>query len=179
LDLVKEINDSIKAELEQKIKNKNIEIDVINDCIDEQCWIYADRLRLNQIINNLMGNAIKFTNQNGKIHIIIENISNLDKRVTGERKNGIASSKNCIEEKREDNKTKDEIFVSISDTGKGISPQIMPKLFEKFITGSNTGTGLGLYIARKLVEAMGGRICAFNNNDGVGSTFVFSLPRGD
>ena len=178
LDLVKEINDSIKTELEQKIKNKNIEIDIINDCIDEQCWIYADRLRLNQIINNLMGNAIKFTNQNGKIHIIIENISNLDKRVTGERKNDIDSSKNCIEEKREDNKTKDEIFVSISDTGKGISPQIMPKLFEKFITGSSTGTGLGLYITRKLVEAMGGRICAFNNNDGVGSTFVFSLPRG-
>ncbi len=178
LDLVKEINDSIKTELEQKIKNKNIEIDVINDCIDEQCWIYADRLRLNQIINNLMGNAIKFTNQNGKIHIIIENISNLDKRVTGERKNDIDSSKSCIEEKREDNKAKDEIFVSISDTGKGISPQIMPKLFEKFITGSSTGTGLGLYITRKLVEAMGGRICAFNNNDGVGSTFVFSLPRG-
>ncbi len=179
LDLVKEINDSIKTELEQKIKNKNIEIDVINDCIDEQCWIYADRLRFNQIINNLMGNAIKFTNQNGKIHIIIENNSNLDKRVTGERKNDIESSKPCIEEKREDNKTKDEIFVSISDTGKGISPQIMPKLFEKFITGSGTGTGLGLYITRKLVEAMGGRICAFNNNDGVGSTFVFSLPRGD
>ena len=179
LDLVKEINDSIKTELEQKIKNKNIEIDVINDGIDEQCWIYADRLRLNQIINNLMGNAIKFTNQNGKIRIMIENISNLDKRVTGERKNDIDSSKNCIEEKREDNKAKDEIFVNISDTGKGISPQIMPKLFEKFITGSNTGTGLGLYITRKLVEAMGGRICAFNNNDGVGSTFVFSLPRGD
>ena len=69
--------------------------------------------------------------------------------------------------------------MSISDTGKGISPQIMPKLFEKFITGSGTGTGLGLYITRKLVEAMGGRICAFNNNDGVGATFVFSLPRGD
>ena len=178
LDLVKEINDSIKTELEQKIKNKNIEIDVINDCIDEQCWIYADRLRFNQIINNLMGNAIKFTNQNGKIHIIIENNSNLDKRVTGERKNDIESSKPCIEEKREDNKAKDEIFVSISDTGKGISPQIMPKLFEKFITGSGTGTGLGLYITRKLVEAMGGGVCAFNNNDGVRSTFVFSLPRG-
>ena len=64
--------------------------------------------------------------------------------------------KTAFEEKREDNKTKDEIFVSISDTGIGISSQIMPKLFEKFITGSSTGTGLGLYITRKLVEAIGG-----------------------
>ena len=53
----------------------------------------------------------------------------------------------------------------------------MPRLFEKFITGSDTGTGLGLYITRNLVEAHGGRIWAFNNKDGVGSTFVFSLPK--
>ena len=52
LDLVKVINDSIKTELEQKIKNKNIEINFINECIDEQCWTCADKSRLNQIINN-------------------------------------------------------------------------------------------------------------------------------
>ena len=69
------------------------------------------------------------------------------------------------------------MIISISDTGKGISPQIMPKLFEKFNTGSNTGTGLGLYITRNLVEAHGGRICAFNNDNGLGSTFVFTLPK--
>ena len=49
-------------------------------------------------------------------------------------------------------------------------------LFEKFMTNSDSGIGLGLYISKKLVEVMGGRIWAFNNSDGVGSTFVFSLP---
>jgi signal transduction histidine kinase len=52
-------------------------------------------------------------------------------------------------------------------------------MFEKFITGSDKGTGLGLYITKKLVEAHGGRIWAFNNNDGIGSTIVFTLPKAD
>ena len=73
----------------------------------------------------------------------------------------------------------EEVFVSISDAGKGISSQVLPRLFEKFVTDSDTGTGLGLYITRNLVEAHGGRIWAYNNNDGLGSTFVFSLPRFD
>lgn len=83
------------------------------------------------------------------------------------------------EEKMEGNKGREQILVGISDTGKGISPDIMPKIFEKFITGSTTGTGLGLYITRNLVEAHGGRIWAFNNADGIGSTFVFTLPKAD
>jgi signal transduction histidine kinase len=69
------------------------------------------------------------------------------------------------------------VYIGISDTGKGISPKILPKLFEKFTTDSEFGPGLGLYITKKLVEAHGGRIWAFNNNDGIGSTFVFSLRR--
>jgi signal transduction histidine kinase len=74
-------------------------------------------------------------------------------------------------------KEEEMIYVGISDTGKGISSKILPKLFEKFTTDSDFGTGLGLYITKRLVEAHGGRIWAFNNNDGIGSTFVFSLPR--
>jgi signal transduction histidine kinase len=181
LNLVKEINDSLKIELDQKIKDKNIKINFINECINEQCLIYADKSRLNQIINNLIGNAIKFTNQNGTINIIIkENASNLSELGVGNKKAIVDSIKDDSEEKmKEGNKGRKQILVGISDTGKGISPQIMPKLFEKFITGSTTGTGLGLYITRNLVEAHGGRIWAFNNTDGVGSTFEFTLPKAD
>ena len=92
-------------------------------------------------------------------------------------------------EKTKDNKIKSaniekkdnikEIFVAVSDSGKGISPEILPRLFEKFNSNSAAGTGLGLYISKKLIEAMEGRIWAFNNADGKGSTFVFSLPKFD
>ncbi|CAN5622290.1 hypothetical protein BH23THE1_BH23THE1_25840 [soil metagenome] len=180
LDLVKEINDSIKTELQQKIKDKNIEINFINEFINEQCWIYADKSRLNQIINNLIGNATKFTNQNGEIDIMIkENASIISELGVGNKKTIAESINGDNEEKMEGNKGREQILVGISDTGKGISPDIMPKIFEKFITGSTTGTGLGLYITRNLVEAHGGRIWAFNNADGIGSTFVFTLPKAN
>ena len=74
------------------------------------------------------------------------------------------------------NEVAERVYVAISDSGKGISPSVLPRLFEKFNTDSDVGTGLGLYISKKLVEALGGRIWAFNNNDGIGSTFVFNLP---
>jgi signal transduction histidine kinase len=87
------------------------------------------------------------------------------------------SGDNWIGEQRNSERDEEMVYVGISDTGKGISSKIMPKLFEKFTTDSEFGTGLGLFITKKLVEAHGGRIWAFNNNDGIGSTFVFSLPR--
>jgi signal transduction histidine kinase len=69
-----------------------------------------------------------------------------------------------------------EIFVSVSDVGTGIDPEIMPKLFTKFATKSNTGTGLGLYISKSIIEAHGGRIWAKNNPDSKGAAFTFTLP---
>ncbi|HZA08257.1 MAG TPA: HAMP domain-containing sensor histidine kinase, partial [Nitrososphaeraceae archaeon] len=69
-----------------------------------------------------------------------------------------------------------EVIISIKDTGTGIDPDILPRLFTKFATTSNTGTGLGLFISKSIVQAHGGRIWAGNNSDGKGATFYFSLP---
>ena len=66
---------------------------------------------------------------------------------------------------------------SIKDTGTGIDPEIVPRLFEKFASKSYHGTGLGLFISKNIVEAHGGKIWAENNKDGErGATFYFSLP---
>jgi signal transduction histidine kinase len=69
-----------------------------------------------------------------------------------------------------------EVIVSVRDTGSGIDPEVYRKLFSKFITKSDRGTGLGLFISKSIIESHGGRIWAENNQDGSGATFYFSLP---
>jgi two-component system, OmpR family, sensor histidine kinase VicK len=108
--------------------------------------VFADRTRINQVISNLLNNAIKFTDK-GFIDIIIEK-----------------------------KYTENKINISIKDTGCGIDKIILPKLFSKFTTKSKGGTGLGLYISKNIIKAHGGQIYANNNKDGKGSTFGFSLP---
>ena len=73
-------------------------------------------------------------------------------------------------------KVDDEIIVKVKDSGSGVDPEIFPKLFEKFASKSDKGTGLGLYISKNITEAHGGRIWAQNNPDESGATFAFSLP---
>ena len=74
-------------------------------------------------------------------------------------------------------KNNDELIINIKDTGTGIDPKIIPRLFRKFSKGSNKGTGLGLYISKNIVEAHNGKIFAQNNSNGEkGSTFSFTLP---
>jgi two-component system sensor histidine kinase VicK len=70
-------------------------------------------------------------------------------------------------------------LVTVKDTGQGIDPEIMPRLFTKFAAKSETGTGLGLFISKSIVEAHGGKIWAKNNVDydgKKGATFTFSVP---
>jgi signal transduction histidine kinase len=67
-----------------------------------------------------------------------------------------------------------QVFVSVADSGPGIDPEIMPRLFTKFTTKSEKGTGLGLFISRSIVESHGGRIWAESNKKG--ATFTFTLP---
>lgn len=68
------------------------------------------------------------------------------------------------------------VSISIKDTGEGIDLEIMPKLFTKFTTNSDQGTGLGLFISKNILEAHGGKIWAENNPGGRGATFTFTLP---
>ena len=113
-------------------------------------FVLADKSRIIQIISNLLSNAIKFT-QEGSIH------------VTTEKKNDNNDGNNFV-------------VISVIDSGTGIDPGILPKLFSKFTTKSDMGIGLGLYISKNIVEAHGGMIWAGNNNDGKGATFSFSFP---
>ncbi len=95
---------------------------------------------------------------------------NLPKQRSTKRKTGIIN----INAEKVDG----QALVSIKDTGIGIDPGIMPRLFEKFASKSYQGTGLGLYICKSIVEAHGGKIWAENNNmyGERGATFSFTLP---
>jgi signal transduction histidine kinase len=84
-------------------------------------------------------------------------------------------SNTCKNGNTDDNHNDDEVIISVKDRGTGIDPDIQDKLFSKFATKSDSGSGLGLYISKGIVEAHGGRIWAENNNDGKGATFSFSL----
>ena len=118
---------------------------------EEDIIIEADKIRLSQVIYNLLDNAIKFTKEEETISIVVE-------------------------KKKDNNNNKEVIIVSIKDTGVGIDSEILPRLFEKFVSKSYKGTGLGLFISKSIIEAHGGKIWAENNSDGKGATFAFSLP---
>jgi two-component system sensor histidine kinase VicK len=120
----------------------------------EDVFVRADKTRIGQVISNLINNAIKFTQQ-GSIYINVVKKGNEDTK---------------------SNSQQEEAIVSIKDTGVGIAPEIMPRLFTKFATRSEKGTGLGLFISKSIVEAHSGKIWAENNKEGKGATFSFSLP---
>ena len=117
-------------------------------------FVEADRYRLTQVISNLLNNAIKFIKEGGG----------------GGAEGGTIS---ITLEKKEDTQ---EVLIAIKDSGTGIHSDILPRLFSKFATKSEKGTGLGLFISKSIVKAHGGRIWAENNSDGKGATFYLSLP---
>jgi signal transduction histidine kinase len=143
--------DHIKVKLE--FKNKAEEEDDSHSNI----LVQADRERIMQVISNLLNNALKFTSE-GLVSVAVARNREHGKRQQQEKK-------------------KEEVVVSIEDTGSGIDPEIFPRLFTKFSSKSFSGTGLGLYISRNIIEAHGGKIWAQNNGQGkYGATFYFSLP---
>jgi signal transduction histidine kinase len=117
-------------------------------------FVEADKERIAGVISNLLSNAIKFTKK-GEIFVSIE---------------------------KEDNSNSPYALVTVKDTGEGIDPDILPKIFSKFITKSFEGLGLGMYIAKNIVEAHKGKIWTENNNNNKnkngnrGAIFYFTLP---
>jgi signal transduction histidine kinase len=107
-------------------------------------FVTGDRLRLNQVLLNLLDNARKFTKK-GSITVTTAIMSN-------------------------------KVQVTVKDTGVGVHPEIFPKLFSKFVTRSDRGTGLGLFISKSIIEAHGGKIWAESSSQQEGATFIFTLP---
>jgi two-component system phosphate regulon sensor histidine kinase PhoR len=113
--------------------------------------IVADKLRISQVIGNILDNAIRFSPQGRQVRVALKEQNN-------------------------------EYLVSITDQGIGVSPEYIDHIFERFYRVRNTasrqysGIGLGLFVARAIVEAHGGHIWV-ESNEGLGSTFSFTLPR--
>ena len=143
--LVKELRETMEPSAREK------EIELAATIPPDLPAVEADRPKLRRILLNLLSNALKFTQKNGRIEIKVERMSERDLRI------------------------------SVSDTGVGIAPEDVERLFDKFeqarsrATRGEKGTGLGLYITRQLVELHGGEI-KVESKLGHGSTFSFTLP---
>lgn len=147
--ILKDIVDSYNHKLEEKnaeINNENTKLIIIQKGI-KNINASIDRVRITQVFCNILDNAVSFSHE-GKIHVILK----------VEKQDG-----------------QHFLIISVKDTGPGIDPEILSKLFTKFASNSDMGTGLGLFISKGIVEAHGGKIWAENNPDR-GATFSFSLP---
>ncbi|MFL6359871.1 MAG: ATP-binding protein [Nitrososphaeraceae archaeon] len=146
--------------------NKNIKINFESKGGERGNGIFieADKTMIQQVISNLLKNAIKFAKEGGTITITAD----------------ISTPKKVEAEGRGKSEGKEGggevVVVEVKDTGSGIDASILPRLFIKFATSSSEGIGLGLYISKGIVEAHGGRIWAENNLDGKGATVAFILP---
>lgn len=140
-DLILDITKSQKINLKKPI--------VIRENFDENIEVEVDKIRIGQVVQNLLNNAIKFTPK-GTI--------NIDTHVYPDE---------------------NKIEVKISDTGVGIPEEILPNIFGKFVTkgikNGQSGTGLGLFLSKGIIEAHHGKISARNNFDG-GASFIFTIP---
>ncbi|MGB8033413.1 MAG: HAMP domain-containing sensor histidine kinase [Nitrososphaeraceae archaeon] len=147
-DLLSNIVQDYKNGIEKS--NGNVRL-LYNQPNKDSFIVEVDRERITQVISNLLNNAVKFTEQTrGDVYVAAEEKEKADQEI---------------------------VVVIIKDTGIGIDPEILPRLFTKFATKSQSGTGLGLFICKSIIEAHGGRIWAENNKDGEGgATFAFSLP---
>jgi histidine kinase len=115
----------------------------------EQCLIKVDKMRFSQVIQNLIDNAIKYTNQ-GWVKVSLQKENN-------------------------------SVLITVADSGIGMSKELQQKLFGEFVRDPSIkkeirGTGLGLYIAKYIVETHQGKIWAESEGEGKGSKFYVRIP---
>jgi signal transduction histidine kinase len=150
---LKDMVEHVIGELKPNIEEKGLKFTFTTTPIspNTRFMIHADKDKLKQVIANLIDNSVKYT-PTGSVKVSLE--KNTDNR---------------------------KVLFSIKDTGVGISHEVMPKLFTKFVRAENAnkqniyGTGLGLYVAKDIVEAHKGRLWAESEGEGKGSTFFLEL----
>jgi signal transduction histidine kinase len=158
--------------------NPSKQVNITFEPHDDPINVLADKVRMFEVISNLINNAIKFSNGQ-TITISSKKVQKREIKAHQHQHTTDHQKKDSIinTENKDDDDTTMVAVVSIRDKGKGIDADILPRLFTKFTTKSDQGTGLGLYIAKSIVEAHGGQIWAQNNFDkDKGATFSFSLP---
>jgi signal transduction histidine kinase/CheY-like chemotaxis protein len=149
--MLKDLIENSKNIFSQTSSKKNIDFIFEIDSTLPQC-ILADKTRLQQVIFNLISNAVKFTSKNGKVTFIVQY-----------------------------NENRNSIYFSVKDNGIGISKEHLESIFDAFVqedkstTRKYGGTGLGLAISSKLVKLMNSQLCV-QSTLGEGSEFYFELP---
>ena len=144
-----EIKNLLETAIQDARKNAltvNKRVDIRLDYrLADRFIIFCDSSKINQVLYNLLDNALKFT-ENGTITVSAVKFDD------------------------------SSLVFKVEDSGIGISPEIKIRLFEKFVSRSNGGTGLGLYLSKRIIDAHGGKIGGINNESRVGATFFFTLP---
>ncbi len=162
-DLVPIIGDVID-QMMPKAQEKNLDLIFEKPTIDVPLG-YIDEARFREIMFNLVGNSVKYTNE-GSVKVAVS----VNTKPSEDEESAISN--------------RNYIWITISDTGRGIPAEDMPRLFKKFSkleqgsfakTAETGGTGLGLYITKGLVELHGGRIWVHSTGDNQGSVFTFSV----
>ncbi len=148
-----EVQAVIKASIEtvrQLLKDSHIKLKSVTPC--EPVYVHGDFTRLTQVVSNLLNNAVKYSEDNSEVEVVID--------------------ANC-----------EQVSISVRDTGIGIPPEMLSKIFEMFtqvdssLTRSRGGLGIGLTLVRRIVEMHGGTISAESRGVGLGSTFSIKLRR--
>jgi signal transduction histidine kinase len=169
-DIAKLIKEEVQNFMPQaERKNISLNFNLLNDSLP---LISFDEIRVSQAIDNLLSNSLKFTPEGGKIKV------DLDYKVIPPVVDGTSPMGEFLSLDK-------FIIVSVSDSGVGITPEQQKLLFSKYVQAKNTsekvatmGTGLGLYLAKGIVEAHNGRIWV-KSALGQGTTFSFTLPATD